>query len=273
MRKYKHIWGQGIIDYRKKDLASLKLSRCLDTIKRFYPLHTGKVLEIGCGAGRFIRSMKIHFPGFEYSGCDIDADAIKLARSYNDGITYEVADAADLPFHEQVFNIIILVDILEHVGDTRNLLLGIARIAMPGALLYSYVPCEAEPNTLYWILNKFNIGRGLLKKHAGHIHKFRKNEVVTLFRECGFSILDVSYSTYLTGQLFDFIFYALQGIPVLKEKLLTAHATKDNSQVNRSLFYRIFKKLINIAFYISYQESVFFKKDCGAQGLHLTCIR
>lgn len=273
MAEYKHIWGQGIIDYRNKDLAALKMRKCLESINVYYPEKQGEVLEIGCGAGRFIRSLKAHLPHFHYSGCDIDAGSIRLAASYDDGISYQVADAVSLPYTDRMFDVIVLFDILEHVENTGHFMKEILKITRQGTLLHTYVPCEGEPHTLYWFLNKLKIGHNLTRKHAGHINRFTKKEIIELFKAYNFKVLDISYSTYLLGQFIDLTYYAMQEIGLIRETLLTAHAAKDVDEEQSPFISRLFKKIINKAFHISYLESVSCKNGKLAQGLHLTCIR
>ncbi|MBN1303069.1 MAG: class I SAM-dependent methyltransferase [Anaerolineales bacterium] len=268
--EYKHIWGQGIIDPQNKDLASLKLNTCLKSIKANHAQTEGRVLEVGCGAGRFLRSLRRQLPQLEYHGCDLDETSIRMAKAYQDGIHYRMADAVSLPYEADQFDIVLLFDILEHVEDTDQFLGELQRVAKNGARLHMYVPCEGEPFTLYWLLYKLKIGHDLTKRHAGHVQRFTKKGVQAVVAAHGFEIIQKSYSTYWIGQFIDFVYYLLQDFDLVRGKLLSAHAAKDLQEDHPSLASNLLKALINTAFRISYYESIVFKSGQCAQGLHLT---
>jgi hypothetical protein len=123
------------------------------------------------------------------------------------------------------------------------------------------------------LLWKLRTGHNLKKKHAGHIQRLTKNGFVEMVTSKGFQIKDIEYSTYLIGQLIDIAYYALQELPPLKEKLQNAHASKNVSDRKDSIVSSAFKAVINLAFLISYYESVIMRKAPLAQGLHLSCMK
>lgn len=268
MQGYKHIWGQGIVDADKKDLSALKLRRCMQNLK----IKSGNVLEIGCGAGRFVRSVKALRPRLNCYGCDIDEASINAAKSYKDGISYAVADADSLPYKKDFFDAVLMFDIVEHVEDTGKLLSEVLRVARKNAIIHIYVPCEGEPLTLHWLLWKIRLGHNLKKKHAGHVQRFTKKGFIDAINK-NFEIKNIQYSTYLIGQLIDILFYALQEIGPFKKKLLSAHVSKDAKNEKESIAKKIMKGIINLAFLISYSESRIFKMGLFAQGLHITCLK
>jgi ubiquinone/menaquinone biosynthesis C-methylase UbiE len=269
MGEFKHVWGQGVIDLNRRDLSALKLKRCMDSLNA----EKGIALEIGCGAGKFIRSYKTHAPSFDCYAGDIDEGSIELAKTFHDGVSYTVFNAESLPYEDGTFDVVMLFDIVEHVENTDKLLDEVMRVSRKGATIHIYVPCEKEPFTLHWLLWKIRLGHNLKKKHAGHIKRFTKKGFVDLVREKGFEIEGVEYSTYLIGQLIDIAYYLCQEFGPLKEKLLSAHASKDVREKKDSIIASVFKRLINVAFLVSYYESVMIRKAVLAQGIHLTCTK
>jgi ubiquinone/menaquinone biosynthesis C-methylase UbiE len=267
MGVFKHVWGQGVIDLERRDLAALKLKRCMDSLKA----SAGSALEIGCGAGMFIRSFKAHAPAFDCHAGDIDEASIKLAKTFNDGVSYTVFNAESLPYEDGKFDVVMLFDIVEHVENIGKLLDEIMRVSRKGATIHIYVPCEKEPLTIHWLLWKLRIGHNLKKKHAGHIQRLTKKCFVDMVREKGFEIMGVEYSTYLIGQLIDIAYYACQEIVPLKKKLMNAHASKNISEGGDPILTSALKGVINVAFLISYLESVIIRRAALAQGVHLSC--
>ena len=79
------IWGRGTASLKWSDPMNIRLSRCLDSIKKL-PEGT-KILEIGCGAGAFIRAIKKLHPEWECFGADLSREAISAAVSAVDGVS------------------------------------------------------------------------------------------------------------------------------------------------------------------------------------------
>ncbi len=269
MEEYNHIWGQETINLRNKDLASLKLQRCMKS------LHTkeGRALEIGCGAGTFIRSLKSYIPSLNCYGGDIDEDSIKLAETYDDNVLYAVFNGEKLPYKDGVFDVILLFDIIEHVENPYKLLDEIMRVSKQGSTVHIYVPCEKEPFTIHWLLWKIRLGHDLKKKHAGHIQRFSQKEFINKIKEKTFEIKKIEYSTYLLAQMVDILYYISHEFKLFKKSLQYAHATKNSNKKSEPIFIRVFKKIINFAFFISYTESLLFRQRFFAQGVHLTCTK
>ncbi len=107
--------GRGALRTDSRDLAALRLGRSLDAIQG----HTGKLLEIGCGAGRYLRSFQHYRSDLELHGCDISHIALDEARKADpDGaIDYKLGDALNLPYEDNSFDIVLLFDVFEHVTD------------------------------------------------------------------------------------------------------------------------------------------------------------
>src|SRR5439155_11134427 len=59
--------GRGELRTGTHDLAALRLERCLEAIAH----ERGKLLEVGCGAGRYTRAFLHYRPDLEVCGCDI----------------------------------------------------------------------------------------------------------------------------------------------------------------------------------------------------------
>jgi SAM-dependent methyltransferase len=68
-----------------------------DNFDRFYELlPQGRLLEIGCGAGRDAKDLIAH--GYDYLGTDISANLLIQARKNNPGAVFETASVYDLDF-------------------------------------------------------------------------------------------------------------------------------------------------------------------------------
>jgi len=81
------------------------------------PSDTGSVLDIGSGEGWVIGTLN-QVP--RRVGVDTDRDAIKRARERYPRCEYREIDGAALPFPERQFDVVILAEVLEHVGEENK---------------------------------------------------------------------------------------------------------------------------------------------------------
>lgn len=96
------------------------------------------------------------------------------------------ADAAALPFEDDVFDTVFIFDVLEHVDDEAGVLGEIRRVLVPGGKLLLTVPA-------YMFLY------GLQDEVSEHKRRYRLRPLRELVRRAGF---DVFYTTYFNTLLF-----------------------------------------------------------------------
>jgi SAM-dependent methyltransferase len=101
-------------------------------LDRFPPLGGQRVLEIGCGFGGLLAALEQR--GSEAVGIDIDQRRADYVRSR--GHTAEVADAAELPFPDASFDVIVTDSVIEHLPDLFGSLREARRVLRPGGTLY-----------------------------------------------------------------------------------------------------------------------------------------
>jgi ubiquinone biosynthesis O-methyltransferase len=96
-----------------------------------------KILEVGCGQGDF--SMYLSNKGADITGCDFSGFAIDIAREKTalkkSAANFLVADAQNLPFENNSFDIVFSCECLEHVNDPRKTLKELHRVLKPGGKL------------------------------------------------------------------------------------------------------------------------------------------
>ena len=84
-----------------------------------------KVLDVGCGAGAYSRV--IQSEGFECIGIDINVDVLRSAS--NAGVQSLLVDAMKIAFRDKAFDMILLIEVLEHVVNPGGLLTEAGRLA------------------------------------------------------------------------------------------------------------------------------------------------
>lgn len=101
-----------------------------------------RVLDLGCAGGFMAEAMARR--GAIVTGIDPAAAAVAAARDHaqREGlrIAYDVGVGEALPYPDAGFDIVVCVDVLEHVTDLSRVLAEVARVLRPGGLfLYDTV--------------------------------------------------------------------------------------------------------------------------------------
>ncbi len=107
---------------------------------------SGKVLDVGCGTGRFLSSMPS--AGYELKGIDISAGMLEEARER--GLDVVEGSSGDMPFDDDSFDLVVTFAVLHHLIDpelVRATLREIVRVTRPGG---TSVVWDHNPNNPYW---------------------------------------------------------------------------------------------------------------------------
>lgn len=224
------IWGRGEAELSWASPTKERLERAISIL----PNEAGaEVLEIGCGAGQFIRAIKKNRPELVCYGADISVEAIKQAKITHDQVQYDLSQENSLPYTNSTMDAVLIFDVLEHVANPIAILSEANRILKPNGKLYAFVPCEGDKLSLWHWLDKINWKRQLTKKYAGHINYFTRQQLSELIEKNGFKIIKQSYSEHFFGQILGVITFYLMDKKAKKE---------GNRQINNEQFFAENKK-------------------------------
>ncbi|MGH9477333.1 MAG: glycosyltransferase [Terriglobales bacterium] len=117
--------------------------RALETVLPGLALEGRRVLEIGAGYGYLAPFFAA--AGARYTGIDLAASALRQFPRGLGRCAPVQADGCNLPFAAAAFDLIVCMEVFEHIPDGGALLAEIARVAAPGALLLLSAPnyCNA----------------------------------------------------------------------------------------------------------------------------------
>lgn len=98
------------------------------------------VLEIGCSSGFLLRDMKHQFPTLTLVGSDTILNPLtRLAASLH-GVPLVQMDIMRCPLPDAQFEVVIALNVLEHIEDDSRALEQISRLLKPGGVLILEVP-------------------------------------------------------------------------------------------------------------------------------------
>lgn len=87
-----------------------------DIIKKIYKPGM-KVLDVGCGAGHYLRTLKTRVDqNINYTGVDFSPSYIQLARkAFPDGVKFTVGKIQNMPFKNNQFDIVTASNVILHL--------------------------------------------------------------------------------------------------------------------------------------------------------------
>jgi ubiquinone/menaquinone biosynthesis C-methylase UbiE len=117
--------------YHTKDLhpvVNFMQQQRVDTIKSLLP-KKGKILIVGCGSGYDMSVINNEMDGY---GVDISKEAVKKSRVNFPQHKYQVSSATKLPFENNLFDVVVCSEVIEHVPNRDKAFKEIHRVLKKG---------------------------------------------------------------------------------------------------------------------------------------------
>ena len=101
----------------KGELPEMESSKALCKILSSFYKPEMKVLDVGCGAGHYLRSLRIRLDkDIDYTGLDDTAPYIELAKkAFGQGPKFLKGDIFNLPFKSNTFDIVVCNNVILHL--------------------------------------------------------------------------------------------------------------------------------------------------------------
>lgn len=134
-----------------------------------------RILDVGCGSGATTQILRRFGSVLAF---DLEPAALRFARGR--GLTVARSRAQPLPLRDRALDLVVALDVLEHLEDDRTAALEVLRVLSPGGLFLATVP--AYP--FLW------------SRHDEALHhkrRYTKPQLQHLLESAGFEILISSY--------------------------------------------------------------------------------
>ena len=147
-----------------------------DIIRRW--TQPGLVLDVGAGTGRMLAELR--GLGWQVAGVDGEAEAAAFCRRRGVAIALADLGAGQLPFASVRFDLVLALDVLEHLTDDSAALKEMGRVTRPGGIILVSVPAYRRLYS-YW------------DEMLGHFRRYTAGEMRALLSEAGYRVLRCGY--------------------------------------------------------------------------------
>jgi 2-polyprenyl-3-methyl-5-hydroxy-6-metoxy-1,4-benzoquinol methylase len=136
--------------------------------KDFYPRN---ILEIGCGSGRLIEKLQIHWPKSTISGIDLNINGIKLGLKK--GLRIRQGDISEIT---DKYDLILSFAVIEHLEDP-NVFFNLKNNLTSNGLLLNAQPCQDEVSHDIFFFDHYHHFCINHIKFLGEKHKLKQTHV------------------------------------------------------------------------------------------------
>lgn len=152
----------------------------LNMLDRLIPPHGGgKVLDVGCGAGNMFHHLARYG---SVTGVDNNPRPLAVARERGYDVRQGLAE--DLPFDDEAFDLVSLLDTVEHCEDDMAVLRECYRVCAPGGNLVVTVPAFMRLWSHNDVLN-------------AHFRRYSAPELEEKLKRVGFRIERLTYNNFV----------------------------------------------------------------------------
>ena len=181
------------------------------------------LLDVGCNNGTFLKILSSNNSTLKLYGTDIEIGENNKRDLVNTG--FHVLETLNLEDFNKKFDFITVIQVLEHVDDILNFINQFKSVLLPIGKLYIEVP-DADK----YIDNYFQPYSFFDLEHINH---FNLDNLSSLFRQNGYSILDkYSFDVEVSEQ----IKYPAIGIMLEKAEVMTHSSPMAELKKNSSLY-------------------------------------
>jgi ubiquinone/menaquinone biosynthesis C-methylase UbiE len=147
---------------------------------------SGRMLDAGCGSGQTMSWFQRDHPEWTVAGIDVAPEGLSVARSM--GLSVEQASVLSLPFESQVFDLVVTLDVLQHLpldGGDATALAEFGRVLRPGGVLLVRTNAQAVPR--------------VRDDHEFSFRKYQPPELRNKLEASGFDVIVLGRANALLG--------------------------------------------------------------------------
>ena len=173
----------------------------LDLKKRLKP--SDRIIELGCGqSASLLACVKSGLiPETHVYGIDQSSAAIARLQKQLPEAHLHVGDIYSVPYKDGFFDVVTIMEVIEHVENPQEVFDEITRILKPNGNMYlSFPNFSVFPwNVARWFSDKFHTPQLINKQPIDNIYTI--DDVIKMAQQAGFEYVSTTGVTYLTALL------------------------------------------------------------------------
>jgi len=217
-------------------------------VKKDFPV----ILEIGCSSGYMLQAMQKSFPKALILGSDSVSGPLNKIAIESRGIPLIQFDLVKCPLPDTSVDVVVLLNVLEHIQDDLSALHQVNRILKPGGIAILEVPAGTG---LYDVYDELLL----------HLRRYSLPGLNKLSRDAGFEIVRTSHLGFFAYPAFWLTKkrnqHFLKGANIKPEKIVEQNIRKTRSNL-----------LLNILLSLELALGKYLKYPFGIRCL-MTCVK
>lgn len=214
-----------------KELAIPGFHDCIERYirQRFGEPRSGRVLDAGAGQGAF--SQRLRKLGFDVGACDLYASQFQIAN-----VDFREANLAHhIPWDDETFDLLIALEVTEHIDGVQGFFQEVARVVKPGGyFLFSTPNILSLKSRIRFLLSGHFYSFPPLTHAVGneislHITPLTLDQYEFRLNSCGFSLIDIATDKIQRSSMGGMLIYPLIALNSLLDKKLRKNWRKQNS--------------------------------------------
>jgi SAM-dependent methyltransferase len=175
----KHLGHPTILDRARTDLPERSLYWLRTVLK--YKLPPALVLEVGSGHGGFVAALR--WAGFDATGLEISPWVVEFAREAFQ-VPMLLGPVEDQRIAPASFDVIALMDVLEHLRDPATTMRDCLGLLRPGGILLVQTPCYPEGVSYEEMVARSDRHLEILQPRE-HLYLFSRRSIRDFFERLG----------------------------------------------------------------------------------------
>jgi len=177
--KFSSLFVENVLDYFRGGRAR-RVSK--------YLKEGSKILDIGCGNGRFLKYL-LKFGSFELYGTEMEGNSAKRASKIKE-INLKTGTLNSDDFPDNFFDAVSLFHVFEHLAEPKEILETICKIVKPGGIAVFSFPNIASFQA------RFFKGKWLHLDPPRHLFFFDPKDFMKIMEEKGFKVVKKQYFSF-----------------------------------------------------------------------------
>ena len=143
------------------------------------------ICEVGCGAGEILKQLSTKHPTKTFFGYELSPQAFELCKTrQSENVKYFMENLLD---REEYFDILLCIDVFEHVEDYIGFL---KQLKPKASFQIFHIPIDITVNS---VLRSTMMNT---RHSAGHLHYFTPETALATLKDSGYEIVDYFFTPF-----------------------------------------------------------------------------